>query len=137
MTHAAIPARGQTHPVTSERALRGAACEAMAAEYLRGHGVEIIARNLRCKAGELDLVCRDGNVLAIVEVRQRRRGDYGGALSSVNASKQRKIVRAARFLLERRAMLSAMTLRFDVIAVQGMPDGLHDIRWIKDAFRAA
>jgi putative endonuclease len=109
----------------------------MAAEYLRGHGVEIIARNLRCKAGELDLVCRDGNVLAIVEVRQRRRGDYGGALSSVNASKQRKIVRAARFLLERRAMLSAMTLRFDVIAVQGMPDGLHDIRWIKDAFRAA
>jgi putative endonuclease len=128
---------GRLTPVTSERALRGAVCEAMAAEYLRAQGLEIIARNLRCKAGELDLVCRDGDVLAIVEVRQRQSDDYGGALASVNASKQRKIIRAARFLLERRAHSSAMTLRFDVVAVRESPDGAHDIRWIKDAFRVA
>ena len=121
--------------MTSERDLRGAACERMAAEYLQERGLEIVARNLRCKAGELDLVCRDGRVLAVVEVRQRQRTDYGGALASVSESKQRKIIRAARFLLERRATLSAMTLRFDVVAVQGTPDGAHDICWIKDAFR--
>jgi putative endonuclease len=123
--------------VTSERALRGAVCEGIAADYLERQGLEVIARNLRCKGGELDLVCRDGHVLAVVEVRQRRRTDYGGALSSVSASKRRKIIRAARFLLQRRATLNAMTLRFDVVAIQGMPDGPHDICWIKDAFRAA
>ena len=123
--------------MTSERALRGAVCEGIAADYLERQGLEVIARNLRCKGGEIDLVCRDGRVLAVVEVRQRCRTDYGGALSSVSASKQRKIIRAARFLLERRATFNAMTLRFDVVAIQGMPDGPHDICWIKDAFRAA
>jgi putative endonuclease len=123
--------------VTSERALRGAACEGIAAEYLENHGLQIVARNLRCKAGEIDLVCRDGRVIAVVEVRQRSSRDYGGALASVNASKQRKIIRAARFLLERQAARSALSLRFDVVAVQGTPDGAHEIIWVKDAFRAA
>jgi putative endonuclease len=121
--------------VTSERALRGAVCESIAAEHLQRHGLKIVARNLRCKAGELDLVCRDGQVLAVVEVRQRQRREYGGALASVNTSKQRKIIRAARFLLERLAARSNLSLRFDVVAIQGMPDGVHDILWIKDAFR--
>jgi putative endonuclease len=122
--------------VTSERALRGAACESIAAEYLERQGLDIVARNLRCKAGEIDLVCRDGAALAVVEVRQRRRRDYGGALASVDAAKQRKIILTARFLLERLAARSALRLRFDVVAVQGKPDGDHDIVWIKDAFRA-
>jgi putative endonuclease len=122
--------------VTSERALRGAACERIAAEYLEKRGLDIVARNLRCKAGEIDLVCRDGAVLAVVEVRQRQSRDYGGALGSVDAGKQRKIILTARLLLERLAARSTLTLRFDVVAVQGMPDGAHDIVWIKDAFRA-
>ena len=122
--------------MTSERALRGAACERIAAEYLERQGLDIVARNLRCKAGEIDLVCRDGEALAVVEVRQRRRRDYGGALASVDAVKQRKIILTARFLLERLAARSALRLRFDVVAVQGKPDGDHDIVWIKDAFRA-
>jgi putative endonuclease len=122
--------------MTSERAARGAACEALAALYLEAHGLEVLARNLRCKAGELDLLCRDGDVLAVVEVRQRLRDDYGGACASVNAAKQRKIIRAARYFLERRAILSSYTLRFDVVAVQGSPQGTHRIQWIKDAFRS-
>ena len=121
--------------MTSERALRGTTCESIAAEYLEQHGLEIVARNLRCKSGELDLVCRDGQVLAVVEVRQRQRRDYGGALESVNAAKQRKIILAARFLLERQAARAHLSIRFDVVAVQGMPNGIHDITWIKDAFR--
>ncbi len=122
--------------MTSERALRGAACESIAAEYLEQRGLDIVARNLRCKAGEIDLVCRDGAVLAVVEVRQRKSRDYGGALGSVDAAKQRKIILTARLLLERLAARSELTLRFDVLAVQGTPDGAHDIVWIKDAFRA-
>lgn len=122
--------------MTSERALRGAACESIAAGYLERQGLQIVARNLRCKAGEIDLVCRDGAVLAVVEVRQRQSRDYGGALGSVDAAKQRRIILTARLLLERLAARSELSLRFDVVAVQGMPDGAHDILWIKDAFRA-
>ena len=127
---------GTLAAVTSERALRGAACEAIAASHLEKHGLQIVARNLRCKAGEIDLVCLDGQVLAVVEVRQRRSRDYGGALASVNARKQRKIIRAARFLLERHASRRHLNLRFDVVAVQGTPEA-HDIVWIKDAFQAS
>lgn len=96
----------------------------------------MLARNMRCRAGELDLVCLDGAVLAIVEVRQRGRMDFGGALASVTWRKQRKIIRAARFFLQRNAAWRGRAMRFDVLAVQGLPGGAHRIVWVKDAFRA-
>src|SRR5277367_549370 len=116
--------------------LRGAAAEALAAEYLRIHGLEILARNLRCKAGELDLVCLDDGVLAIVEVRQRESSQFGGALASVDGRKQRKIIRAARFFMQRERSWHDLSVRFDVLAVAGLPTGAHRIEWVKDAFRA-
>ncbi len=91
---------------------------------------------MRCRAGELDLVCLDGPVLAIVEVRQRIRGDFGGAVASVNHAKQRKIIRATQFFWQRTPSWRACRMRFDVIGVEGLPDGTHLIHWIKDAFRA-
>ena len=115
---------------------RGARAEQRAAEFLEARGVRIVARNLRCKRDELDIVGLDGDTLALIEVRQRRSLDFGGALSSVTARKQRKLIRAARYLLQLDARLRGCRLRFDVIAVQGCPDGAHDIDWIKDAFRA-
>jgi putative endonuclease len=115
---------------------RGAAAEQLAAEHLQGHGLQVIARNLRCRGGELDLVCLDGGVLAIVEVRQRGRADFGGALASVDRRKQRKIIRTARFFWQRCAPWRGCAMRFDVVGVFGLPDGPHRIVWIKDAFRA-
>ncbi|HWJ33984.1 MAG TPA: YraN family protein [Steroidobacteraceae bacterium] len=115
---------------------RGAAAEALAAEYLHTQGLSVIARNVRCKAGELDLVCLDGEVLVIVEVRQRGRADFGGALASVTWRKRRKLIRATQFQWQRQPEWRARALRFDVLALQGQPDGTHEITWIKDAFRA-
>jgi putative endonuclease len=115
---------------------RGTASEHLAADYLQARGLVILARNVRCRAGELDLVCLDGGVLAIVEVRQRVSIDFGGALASVTWRKQRKIVRATQFFLQRKAEWRRHLMRFDVLAVQGVPDGAHRIVWIKDAFRA-
>jgi putative endonuclease len=119
----------------NQRALRGAAAEQLAAEYLLERGIKIVARNLRCKAGEIDLVGLDGEVIIIVEVRQRESLDFGGALCSVTASKQRKILRAARFFLQRESNWRGHALRFDVLALQGALRA-HRITWIKDAFRA-
>ena len=122
--------------VSMDSRRRGAVSEQLAAEHLQAHGLKVVARNLRCRAGELDLVCLDGGVLAIVEVRQRARADFGGALASVNRRKQRKIIRAARYFWQRRARWRASLMRFDVIGVQGLPNGSHRIVWIRDAFRA-
>jgi putative endonuclease len=131
-----------THPrnlscvSTVSRLQRGAASEQLAAEHLQTRGLQVVAHNLRCRAGEIDLVCLDGGVLVIVEVRQRCRTDFGGALASVTRSKQRKIIRAARFFLQRKKDWRAYLIRFDVVGVEGPPDGASRIVWIKDAFRA-
>jgi putative endonuclease len=117
------------------RMLRGAAAEELAAQYLQLRGLKILARNLRCKAGELDLVCLDDGMLAIVEVRQRGRADFGGALGSVTWAKQRKIILAAQFFALRERHWRNLAMRFDVLAVEGLPDGAHRIDWVKDAFR--
>jgi putative endonuclease len=117
------------------RIQRGAAAEELAARYLRLHGLKILARNLRCKVGEIDLVCLDGAALAIVEVRQRGSAEFGGALASVTWTKQRKIIRAAQYFLRRDKQWANLALRFDVLAIEGLPDGAHRIDWIKDAFR--
>lgn len=115
---------------------RGTAAEQLAAEYLQAQGVRILARNLRCRAGELDLVGLDDCVLAIIEVRQRGRDDFGGAFGSVTWRKQRKIIRATRYFWQRQAEWRTHVMRFDVLALEGLPRGAHRMVWIKDAFRA-
>src|SRR6202789_1693215 len=97
------------------RMQRGAAAEELAAQYLKVRGLKVLARNLRCKAGELDLVCLDGGVLAIVEVRQRGSPEFGGALASVTWTKQRKIIRTAQFFLQRETQWRNLAMRFDVL----------------------
>jgi len=114
----------------------GAAAEAAAALYLQTRGLLVLARNLRCRAGELDLVCQDDGVIVVVEVRHRATSDFGGASASVTWRKQRKLIRATEYLWLSRPEWRARALRFDVIAVQGRPDGTRQMDWIRDAFRA-
>jgi putative endonuclease len=114
----------------------GATAEGQAAEFLQGQGLVLIARNLTCKTGELDLVCLDAEVLVIVEVRLRGRMDFGGALASVTWRKQRKLIRATQFFWQRQAEWRTRRLRFDVVALEPRADGTRDIIWVKDAFRS-
>jgi putative endonuclease len=121
--------------MSDERRERGAAAEQLAANYLAARGIKILARNLRCKAGEIDLVGIDAQVLVIVEVRLRSRTDFGGAAGSVTAAKQRRILRAARYYLQRETSWRGLAMRFDVLAIQGDLRTRH-VLWIRDAFRA-
>lgn len=114
---------------------RGAAAEALAADYLQRQGLVLCARNVRCKAGEIDLVCYDRGVLVMVEVRCRSSRDFGGALASVSLRKQRKFIRAAHYSTQREPGWRALPIRFDVVAIQGQPDGTRTLDWVKDAFR--
>ena len=112
----------------------GIAAERVAEDYLAAHGLTVIARNFRCRLGELDLVCADAGVLAVVEVRLRSSARCGGALASVTAAKRRRIARAtAVFLLGRRAWRDA-PVRFDVVGLERRPDARYEIVWVRGAF---
>ncbi len=104
------------------RSRLGKAGEDAAARLLEEKGMEIVARNHRCRFGEVDLVADDGEVLAFVEVRTRSSALFGGPAVSVDVRKQRRFVLAARdFLARRRGPERA--IRFDVVAVVDGPDG--------------
>jgi putative endonuclease len=107
----------------------GARAEAAAADALHGAGYRIVERNYRCKAGELDIIARDGDVLAFVEVRSRANGEHGHAAEMSGATKRRQVARiAAHYLALVRPEIDQV--RFDVVAITG-----ETIDIIKDAWR--
>lgn len=119
--------------LTSRQKL-GLRAEEVAAAYLQSQGAQILLRNYRCRCGELDIVARLGeSELAIVEVRTRSSGAYGGAAASIDAGKRQRLVRAASLLLLRRKDLSRLRVRFDVIVVSD-PFGAAQVEWIKHGF---
>ncbi|MFW7341065.1 YraN family protein [Pollutimonas sp. H1-120] len=113
----------------------GRASEERASRYLEDRGLTILGRNLRSKAGEIDLVAFDNGILAFIEVRHRNSRRYGGAAASVNRAKQARLIRTAQYFLPRLAQRyfrgSIPACRFDVVSDE--PEGLI---WIKDAFQS-
>ena len=118
------------------RQQRGQRAEALAAQYLRAAGCEILQCNFRRRAGELDIVARARGVLVIAEVRTRSSRGYGGAAASVTRAKQRRITRAASQLLQRSPELARLPVRFDVLVVSDPYGASPGIEWIQHAFEA-
>ena len=110
----------------------GARAEDLCAEFLRKSGLRVLARNWRCRLGEIDLVAEEGATLVFAEVRYRSGERFGGAAESVTATKQARLVLAARLYLMRRPDADC---RFDVLLLDALEAG--SIRWIRDAFSAA
>lgn len=99
----------------------GARGEALAAEYLRGLGCEILASNWRHgRAGELDLVVRDGDTIAAVEVKTRGGRGYGSPFESITARKASRL-RALLIGWVREHRPAAAKLRIDAVAVTVLP----------------
>ena len=90
--------------------------EEMAAGHLAGKGYEIVARNWRCEVGELDLVTRDGDCLALVEVRTRRGRALGSPEESITAVKQSRLAALAEAYVQ--AHDWAGDYRIDVVAIE-------------------
>lgn len=118
------------------RAQLGHRGEDIAAAYLAGQGWEILARNWRTRAGELDIVARDGEWLVFVEVRARRAGRRGATPiagapeESVTPRKQLQLIAMSEaYLFE---LPFAGPVRIDVIALELAADGsvvrLHHMR---------
>ncbi len=114
------------------RAERGRAGEDLAWEHLRHAGYRLVARNLRSRFGEIDLVVERGDTLVFVEVRTRTGTRFGTPLESIDERKRRQVARlAASFLARRR--LDDRRARFDVVAVEWQ-DGAPKIEHVENAF---
>lgn len=99
-----------------ERQRFGSEGERAAEAFLRRERFVILARNYRCRLGEVDLVALDGKTLVFVEVKARRGPSAGSAFEAVDERKQRRIARAAEhFVVTHR--LENRNTRFDVVAV--------------------
>ena len=110
--------------------------ETLALEHLQRHGLALVCRNYRvargphARGGEIDLIVRERDgTLVFVEVRSRTSGAFGGALASVTARKQQRVVLAARHYLA--ALGRTPPCRFDVVAIEGA-----SVQWVRGAFDA-
>ena len=109
--------------------------EEQVAEKLRREGWTIIARNFRCRMGEIDIVAENGRFLAFVEVKLRKNDQFASACEAVTPAKQRKLRTTAQFYLMGRP--TALQPRFDVAEVyapQGVRTEKPDIYYIENAF---
>lgn len=88
-----------------------------------------MARNVRFRVGEIDLVMRDREVMVFVEVRFRRPSRFGGPAATVDYRKQQRIRRAATLWLIQTALVDRAPCRFDVVAMT-----VDRLEWIVNAF---
>lgn len=128
----------------NDKSLLGKYGEGIAAEFLEGKGFEILARNFRCRTGEIDIIAKDGEMLSFTEVKLRKNADFGQACEFVTSRKQQKIMKAAEYYLFNRQREIACIfgcepqVRFDIVEVY-LPEGIEKkayVRLITDAFSA-
>jgi putative endonuclease len=110
----------------------GKAGEKAAAELLRRRGYEVVGAGFRARRGELDLVCRRGKELVVVEVKTRTDDSFGTPFEAVGARKRRALMSAAA---EYRALAGWRgPIRYAVVGLTLKPDGGFITELIEDPF---
>lgn len=113
----------------------GAQAEQLAARLLTGQGLRLLARNVRCRGGEVDLVALEGGTVVFVEVRLRRHSDFGGAAASIGLAKRRRVILAARhWLAGAGRSWAGRPCRFDAVLYPALDAGAA--QWLRGAFTA-
>jgi len=106
--------------------------EGKAIRFLKKRGYRIIEKNYVCKMGEMDIIAREKDTLAFIEVKTRTSTEFGPPQLAVNAPKQRQLSKVAlNYLKEKK--LEDVKARFDVVAILLEQQG-EKIELIKDAF---
>ena len=139
----------KTLTLTSPTQHQGSLFEQQACAFLQAQGLYLMAQNWQQpKVGELDLIMlemgQSWSTLVFIEVRQRKRSSFGDAALSVTASKQRKVIKTAKYFLQQHPEYAHYDCRFDVIAYNTTDKTktkgqLSDNQpeWIKGAFIAS
>ena len=108
----------------------GRRAEGFVALYLRLTGHSILARNYRCRSGEIDIIARRWRTIVFIEVKQRSRAAH--AVEPVTARSERRIMDASEVWMNTNPIHigSATDIRYDIVTLVGWRVG-H----LKNAFR--
>jgi len=105
-------------PASEARRVLGRRGEDEAVRYLKARGYRILARGFRMLRGEVDIIARQGETIVFVEVRTRRRTEFGSPLESVTGPKQDQVRKIALAFLQKNGLSEERTAcRFDVLSV--------------------
>jgi putative endonuclease len=123
---------GAVSRTSSARLDLGKAGEKAAAALLRSRGYEVVGAGFLARRGELDLVCRRGKELVVVEVKTRTDDSFGTPLEAVGSRKHRALIAAAA---EYRALAGWRgPIRYVVVGLTLKPDGGFTSELIEDPF---
>lgn len=113
------------------RRATGAGGEDLAAAYLTRKGWTVLARNWRCRSGELDIIARDPDgVLVVCEVKARRGRGYGDPLESITHAKLARLRRlTAEWLHDQPDAVGRV--RLDAIGIVVGPDGTSQVNHVE------
>ncbi len=104
--------------------------ERLAGAFLEKQGFAVVARNWRSprdRRDEIDLICRDGEIVVFVEVKTRAAGALVAGYHAVDTRKKSVVLRAAKAYL-RKLNPRPHTYRFDVVEVSIVPNGAPEVR---------
>lgn len=113
----------------------GKKSEAIAVKHLRKQKYKILEENYRTKLGEIDIIAKDDDTIAFVEVKSRRSNHYGHPKWAITPQKQRKITLVALQYLKATKQLDSKA-RFDVVSIS-LIKKKPEIELIKNAFETA
>jgi putative endonuclease len=108
--------------------------EDVAVARLRSAGLVLLDRNWRCSDGELDIVARDGSVVAFIEVKTRSTSDFGDPSEAVTHRKAARIHRLAARWLAEHPETRTEEIRFDIVAVVRRGPGGMTVSHLRGAF---
>jgi putative endonuclease len=104
--------------------------EEQAIRHLEAQGCQVVAANWRCAAGEVDVVIRDGDCLAFVEVRTRRGQAYGSPEESITARKLERMAAVAEAYVYEHGWEGHW--RLDVVAVRVRAGQAPSVEWYRN-----
>ena len=102
--------------------------EDLACEFLVAADFQILARNFKCRLGEIDIIARKDGVIHFVEVKHRTKDLIPGRFA-VNANKQKHIKNVAKYFLTERKLLFDCLTSFDVLEITG-----QNIEFLENCF---
>lgn len=108
--------------------------EEIAEAMLRRKGWSVVARNFRLGHKEIDLVVRNGNLVAFVEVKTRAGLGFGHPLEAITRAKRREISRVAAAWIAKNGRPGEV-YRFDAVAITWHGRGRPEVRHVEDAWR--